>query len=49
MITSQPALWDAIPPILNNVAVIANEQESATLWQIDLHANQAISVAGQMV
>ena len=66
MVTGQPALRDAITPlicivrkslitekkgayILNHVAVITNEEVSAAIWQIDLHPNQPIGVAWQMM
>ena len=35
--------------ILDNMTVITDKQERATIWQIDLHADQAICMAGQVV
>lgn len=49
MITSKPALWNSITPILDDVTMIAHENESAAVWEVDLHANEAISVTRQVV
>ena len=49
MVTSQPALWNTIAPVLDNVAVIAHEDDCAVIEEIDLHANQTVSVSWQMV
>lgn len=35
--------------ILYDVAVVRHEEESATILHVDLHADQAIGMAGQMV
>ena len=35
--------------ILNNVAMVTNEQVGATVLQIDLHADQSVCVTWQMV
>lgn len=35
--------------VLNDVAVITNEQERAAVLEIDLHADQAIRVSWKMV
>ena len=35
--------------VLNNMAMITNEQESATVGKVDLHSNQSIGVPWQMV
>ena len=42
-------LSDMYTYVLNNVAVIANEEISATVLEIDLHANQSVGVPRQMV
>jgi len=49
MISSQPALWDAITPVFDDVAVVADEQVCATVLQIDLHTDQAVGMAWQVV
>lgn len=36
----QPTLWNAVPPVLNHVAVIRDEEECATVGQVYLHTNQ---------
>jgi hypothetical protein len=49
MIASQPALWNSVSPILNDVAVVGDEEERSTLRHIDLHTNQAVGVTRKMV
>jgi len=49
MVSGQPSLWDTVTPILNDVAMITDEKESSAVRHIDLHPNQAISVARQMM
>lgn len=31
--------------ILNDVAVIGDEEEGTAVWQVDLHANQAVGMS----
>jgi len=31
------------------VAVVADEEDRSTVWQVDLHADQTVRVAGQVV
>jgi len=49
MITSQPSLWNPIAPVLNHMTVIANEEEGSAVAQVQLHADQAVGMAGQVV
>jgi len=49
VISSQPALWDAIAPVFDNVAMIADEEEGAAVWHIDLHTDQAICVSWEVM
>lgn len=49
MIAREPPLWDAVSPVLNNVAMVADKQESTAVRQVQLHANQAISMAWKMM
>lgn len=35
--------------VLDHMAVIADEEECTTLWQVDLHSDQAVGVTWQMV
>lgn len=49
MITSQPTLWDSIAPVLDHMAMIADEEEGSAVAQIKLHADQAVGVAWQVV
>lgn len=35
--------------VLNNMAMVTNEQVGAAVLQIDLHANQSVSVTRQMM
>ena len=45
MVSCKPALRYAISPVLNDMAMITDEQESPTLRHVDLHAYEAIGVA----
>ena len=49
VVSSQPALRNAIAPVLNHVAVIADEEDRSTVGQVDLHTDQTVGVAGQVV
>ena len=31
------------------MAMVANEEEGATVWEVELHPNQTISVSGKVV
>ena len=35
--------------VLNHVAVIADEEDGSAIGQVDLHADQTVGVAGQVV
>jgi hypothetical protein len=35
--------------VLNHVAVITDEEDRSTVGQVDLHADQTVGVAGQVV
>jgi hypothetical protein len=35
--------------VLDHVAVVADEEDCAALRQVDLHSDQAVSVAGKVV
>jgi len=49
MVSRQPTLGDSVTPILDDVAVVADEEESTAVWHIDLHADQAIGVPRQVM
>lgn len=49
MVTGEPALRDAVSPILDHVAVVADEEEGAAVGKIELHSNQAVRMAWQVV
>lgn len=49
MISSQPALGNAIAPVLDDVAVVADEEVGAHVRHVDLHADEAVCVAGEVV
>jgi len=49
MISSQPTLRDTVAPVLDHVAMITDEEEGATVRHVDLHSNQAIGVAWQVM
>jgi len=49
VVTSQPTLRDTVTPVLNNMAMITDEQESSSLGHVDLHTNQTVSMTRQMV
>ena len=40
VISGQPALRNPITPVFNDMAMITDEQESATVGHINLHADQ---------
>ena len=48
-IPCQPSLWNSISPILDNMAMIADKEEGATIWEIELHSNETISMSWKMV
>lgn len=45
----EPSLRNPISPILNHVAMVANEEESTTVWEVKLHPNKSIGVSGEVV
>lgn len=49
VITSEPSLGNSITPVLDDVAVIADEEVSAHVRHVDLHANKAVGVSWEMM
>lgn len=49
MVSSKPALRYSVSPILNDVAMITDEQESPALRHVDLHSYEPICMAGQVM
>ena len=49
MITCQPPLRDPISPVLNDVAVIADEEEGAAVAEVELQGDETVRVAGEVV
>lgn len=49
MVSCEPTLRDTISPVLDDMAVIADEEESSTLGHVNLHANEAVCMSRQMV
>lgn len=49
VVAGEPALRDAVAPVLDDVAVIADEEEGAAVGQVNLHADEAVRVARQVV
>jgi hypothetical protein len=43
------SLFPPVTHVLNHVAVIADEEDRSTVGQVDLHADQTVGVAGQVV
>lgn len=41
----KPALRDTIAPILNHMTVITDEEESTTVWQVELHPDKSCQVS----
>ena len=38
-----------IAHVLNDMTVIADEEDRAAVWQVDLHAHQTVRVAGEVM
>lgn len=49
MISCKPALRDSITPVFNDMAVVTDKEESTTIRHVDLHTNESISMARQMM
>lgn len=45
----KPSLWDSVSPILNYVAVVADEEECATIGKIELHSYKTIGVSWKVM
>lgn len=49
VVARQPSLRNAVAPVLDDVTVIADEQERTAVRQVQLHADQAVCVAGEVM
>lgn len=49
VVSGEPTLGDTWFVVVHDVGVVADEEEGAVVFEVDLHADEAVGVTGEMV